>query len=260
MAEDLSWAQIENLIKSMFSSDYGGISYKTQSFYGNDAVCLFKYFVTKEDPQAIFAVLLLCSDLLCFIIISVSYGAIVIKSKTSAKQVAIDKAAKKINSNANSKLKKIQRVTFWIIFTDFACLVPFIVACSFHYLGILDATPLYSFFSILALPINSVINPLIYNATVRQYSYSTYCKVRKGLNELLSLTQFVKTKVGDSPVIIVQQEIELREIAPTLEQPRQASNPYEEIQKEQIVVKLKVDAHNSFPQETPLPQPRLSQS
>ena len=33
----------------------------------------------------------------------------------------------------------------------------------FHYLEILDATPWYSVFSMAILPINSVINPLLYN-------------------------------------------------------------------------------------------------
>jgi hypothetical protein len=32
-----------------------------------------------------------------------------------------------------------------------------------HYLEVVDATPWYSVFSMIILPINSVINPLLYN-------------------------------------------------------------------------------------------------
>ena len=39
----LSWSQINALIASMFSKDYGGIRKETLSFYGNDPVCVFKY-------------------------------------------------------------------------------------------------------------------------------------------------------------------------------------------------------------------------
>ena len=49
-----------------------------------------------------------------------------------------------------------------IITTDFLCWVPFIAICILHSAEVVDATPWYSLFSIIILPINSVINPLIY--------------------------------------------------------------------------------------------------
>ena len=55
-----------------------------------------------------------------------------------------------------------QRISI-IITTDFPCWVPFIGICMVHYLEILDATPWYSIFSMVILPINSVINPILYN-------------------------------------------------------------------------------------------------
>ena len=56
-----------------------------------------------------------------------------------------------------------------IITTDFLCWMPFILICVLHYLELLDATPWYSIFSMVILPINSVINPLLYNDIIVKY-------------------------------------------------------------------------------------------
>ena len=162
--EDLTWAQIKVLVNATFSNDYGGISRYKLSFYGNAPVCLFKYYVKINDPQQGFVFAIICLNFACFITIAVCYGTIVTK---------VNKSANSLNGLANNKNKmenptkkanaKLQRVTQWIIFTDFACWVPFIITCCLHYVDIIDATPWYSIFSILVLPINSVINLLIYN-------------------------------------------------------------------------------------------------
>ena len=57
-----------------------------------------------------------------------------------------------------------QKITF-IILTDFICWVPFIVVCALHYLEVIDAGDWYAFFSIIVLPINSIINPFLYDDT-----------------------------------------------------------------------------------------------
>ena len=48
-----TWNRINSLIDEMFTSDYenGELDWKKIHFYGNDGVCLFKYFVDKSDPQ-----------------------------------------------------------------------------------------------------------------------------------------------------------------------------------------------------------------
>ena len=55
-----------------------------------------------------------------------------------------------------------RRITI-IISTDFCCWVPFIIICALHLLEVLDATPWYSIFSMIILPINSIINPFLYD-------------------------------------------------------------------------------------------------
>lgn len=158
---DLKWSQIRELVKDMFSNDYGGIHGKPLNFFGNDGVCVFKFFVSKEDPQRNFVLAALGFILMCFIIIAVSYGTIATMSRKSEKELA------GINSNANDAIRKnndrLQRLTQGIIFTDFVCWIPFLITCGLHLLEIVDATPWYPVFTIIFMPINSVINPLIYD-------------------------------------------------------------------------------------------------
>ena len=62
-----------------------------------------------------------------------------------------------------SKSSALNRKITLMVLTDFLCWVPFIVVCTLHYFEVLDATKWYSLFSIVILPLNSVINPLLYD-------------------------------------------------------------------------------------------------
>ena len=101
-------------------------------------------------------------NFICFVVISVSYIIIGILSTKSSNKVTSrrhDEQALKRNRRMN------QRISL-IITTDFLCWVPFIIICILHYVEIFDATPWYSVLSMVILPINSVINPLIYNEII----------------------------------------------------------------------------------------------
>ena len=63
----------------------------------------------------------------------------------------------------NRKMNK--RITI-IIATDFFCWVPFIIISAVHSLEIVDTTSWYSLLSLVILPINSVINPFLYDDTI----------------------------------------------------------------------------------------------
>ena len=67
------------------------------------------------------------------------------------------------NQQITKRNRRMNQKIAIIIITDFMCWVPFIVICILHSLEVLDATPWYSIFSIVILPINSVINPLLYD-------------------------------------------------------------------------------------------------
>ena len=67
---------------------------------------------------------------------------------------------------AETKKNILQRRISFMIGTDFLCWVPFVTVCCLHTLAVVDATPWYGLFSIIFLPVNSVINPLVYDDTL----------------------------------------------------------------------------------------------
>ena len=87
----------------------------------------------------------------------------------------------------------MQRNISFIIATDFFCWVPFVIVCSLHTLEVLDATPWYAFFSIIILPINSIINPLLYDATITDFLTKHYKKLTKAMQPPLST---IKSSLG----------------------------------------------------------------
>ena len=180
----LSWKEIREHVDTMFTDDFGAISRKTVHFYGNDGVCLFKYFVRSDDPtrskemgatnsqENLIVWLMLLINFLCFVAIAVCYGVInnhTLKSLAKSGQVKDEKAVQK-----NQKVQN--RVTLMII-TDFLCWVPFIVICALHNRQAIDATNWYVYFAMIVLPINSVINPLLYDTTVTGFFVTSFRRV-----------------------------------------------------------------------------------
>ena len=159
----LRWNNVIEMVEGMFSHDLGYDDYtrelKKVDFYGNDGVCLFKYFVQNDDPQRLFVWIILAINFISFLFISVSYLIIGKISHISSKRVAHAGT----NQEVFRRNRKMNEKIAIIIATDFLCWVPFIVVCVLHSLEVLDATPWYSLFSMIILPINSVINPLLYD-------------------------------------------------------------------------------------------------
>ena len=162
----LKWDTLIKMAKDMFSHDldYEDLTEKVNKvdFYGNGGVCLFKYFVQNDDPQRTFVWSILSLNFICFVFISISYLVIGILTRRSSKSLASSQNKQQITERNN----KMNRRIAIIITTDFLCWVPFIAVCVLHSLEVLDATPWYSLFSMVILPINSVINPLLYDDVV----------------------------------------------------------------------------------------------
>ncbi|KAL5247791.1 hypothetical protein ACHWQZ_G019622 [Mnemiopsis leidyi] len=158
----LSWDQTDAIVAEMFSHDFEYEDYTTSrrkvGFYGNDGVCLFKYFIQEKDPQQAFVWIVLVFNFLCFLVISACYIIIGTLSVKSSRTVSSNG-----NNHALQRARRMNRKISIIIATDFLCWIPFIVTCMLHYFAVLDATSWYSFFSVIILPINSVINPLLYS-------------------------------------------------------------------------------------------------
>ena len=160
---NLSWSTVRRLVRNMFSQSYGGVQGVRLHFYGNDGVCLFKYFVTPDDPQAFYSLALLLINFISFLIITSSYAIIYLKSVSPSRRIS--KTSTK-SSKSRKRESALQRKLALIIITDFFCWIPFVIISGLHYMYAVDATPWYATFSILILPINSVINPLLYNTFI----------------------------------------------------------------------------------------------
>ena len=200
----MSWKIITEMVSEMFSHDFQypdhTNSFSKVDFYGNDGVCLFKYFVKNQDPQRMFVWTILTLNFACFIFITISYLVIGFISQRSSKSLT-QSGANKVITQRN---RKMNRKISIIIFTDFLCWIPFIVISALHSIEVLDATPWYSIFSIILLPINSVINPLIYDNTFTSKMSSSVKRLGKIISNLrvvnnrmngIKLTQFKNINV-----------------------------------------------------------------
>ena len=154
----MSWSTIRKFLGEMFSTDHGGVEGKGTGFYGNSGVCLFKYFVTDKDPQRVYSLSVLCLNFCCFVIITVSYGIVLVVSRSSSAACH----AAQMNS-------ALQRKISIIILSDACCWIPFIAIGILHFFRAIDASPYYDFCSIIILPVNSLINPIIYNSDFKDW-------------------------------------------------------------------------------------------
>ena len=158
-----SWKKINSLIDGMFSQQYDGIGRRTVHFYGNDGVCLFKYFVSRDDPQKMYVWASLLLNLLCFSIMFTCYTIVIFSSKRSRRNSSVMKKQNEAQNKLSRDKDETQQYVALIILTDFVCWIPFITVCIMHFFDFIDGTALYPISSIVILPINSVINPILYN-------------------------------------------------------------------------------------------------
>ena len=124
--------------------------------------------MTEIDPQRYFSLTILLTNFTCFLVICFSY-------------IIIGKEANSGTSNVRARKQKrnLQIKIGLIILTDFLCWIPFIVVCFLHYSGLIDATSWYTNFSIIILPINSIINPLLYNSIFQEFTEDLCKRVSK---------------------------------------------------------------------------------
>ena len=179
VVSNLSWSSIRSLIYDMFTKIHG-VSHKILGFYGNDPVCLFKFFVSQDEPQSAYSWSLLAINFVCFGVISISYLIVFVITSTSFLSRSQGVTGDLVRSRNNRLQKKISI----IILTDFLCWVPFVIICFLHTIGQIDASPWYALLSILILPINSVINPLLYDDTVGRITGRVFSWIRMGVEAL----------------------------------------------------------------------------
>lgn len=203
----LSWKEIETLFGLMFTRNYAKITPRKIHFYGNEGVCLFKYFVKKQDPQIIFVWSNLTINFACFVVICVCYVIIATQTRNQRRRIKCSKNIKDANAKKvvmETNRNRLQVCITAIIVTDLVCWIPFIFACILHSLEVLDATFLYSFCSIIVLPINSVVNPILYHDYFRNWICETNQRLRLRLNELTSTFTMQKS---ENPRINVEMSV-----------------------------------------------------
>ena len=184
IALNMTWREIGEKVDDMFTQDYGKLERKAVHFYGNDGVCLFKYFVrtddarrsrqtagTEEDSIELrgdpIVWVMLGINLICFILITVTYTVINLKTQWSSKTSG--SCQNPVIQKQNRELQN--RVTV-LIATDFFCWVPLIIVSGLHNLKVIDATFWYVPFAMVLFPLNSVVNPLIYDNYLRGFIFA----------------------------------------------------------------------------------------
>ena len=95
--------------------------------------------------------------------------------------------------------RAMERRIMVIIGTDFLCWVPFIFLSGLHNLGAIDASSWYNSFAMTVLPLNSVINPLIYDKAIGEFimrnffRFITFIRSRI-LSTVLEVTELFRTR------------------------------------------------------------------
>lgn len=181
-----SWRQVRKFMaEEVFSEDLVEVKGKSLKFYGNDGVCLFKYFVSPDDPQRIFSLTILSLNLVCFTIISATYISVIMTAQGSSNKTSTVKDSRSTQLQTKITLMVASNVLSW---------VPFGVICLLHTLDKIDATRYYKVSSIILLPVNSCVNPIIYS------------------NILVDLFNWLKSKVrGENglSVMEIKEQIEI---------------------------------------------------
>eukprot|EP00116_Pleurobrachia_bachei_P008045 sb/3468307/ len=77
-SEVMRWDKITSLVRGMYTTDYGNLEGLNNlvGFYGNEGVCVFKYFVLPDDPQFFFVLAFKVLNISCLVMICFCYVVI----------------------------------------------------------------------------------------------------------------------------------------------------------------------------------------
>ena len=164
--------------------------------------------------------------------ISICYGTIIQKSKSLDGTVE-QRNQGNIRTQENRE-KKSQRSIAMVISTDFVCWVPFIIVCGLHSLELINATPTYSIFSLLVLPINAVINPLLYSDFFGKHITIRIAWLNGKFQTMYS--GFVRRNVMTDLAVNRAEEIELNIIANRIPQQLTSQSPPKQLMIPRIVI------------------------
>ena len=185
ITDHMSWKDIGEKVDGMFSQNYGYLDRKPVHFYGNDGVCLFKYFIRTDDARrsrrspgsgvemndpVVWTMLIV--NLICFIIMTYCYIRIIRNTRQSTQTSGQCDNPQRLKEN-----RAMEKRIMVIIGTDFLCWVPFIFISGLHNLGAINASSWYTSFAMTVLPLNSVINPLIYDKAIGEFIIRNFSRL-----------------------------------------------------------------------------------
>ena len=211
LEDSSSWKSYERALKSLYlvgpqsantTQSYLG---KRVGFYGNQGVCLFKYFVTLYDPQMGYSLSVIVLSGFCFVLITCCYVIILSHATSSSKSSGSTDVQK-------TSMNRLQRKITLIILTDFLTWIPFIMISILHLAEVFDATTWYEFCSILLIPINSVINPIIYNGDQVIATIKTFITRRMKVTNEIQIEMIsspkdpIRTAMANKTVSIVNEK------------------------------------------------------
>ena len=161
--QTLKWATIDRLTKAMLFTDFGNIESNVSrvQFYGYSKLCTFKHLVSFNDPHKSSTITLHVINIVSFLIIFITY------TYANIKILKCTWANLGRQDNSDIKEKKLNRKLTIITVTNFLCWAPFEIMCLLHYLEVIDATRYHYYLTLVVLPINSVINPLIHSKVLK---------------------------------------------------------------------------------------------
>ena len=220
ISSDISWKEIGEKVNGMFGQDHENLVGKPVHFYGNDGVCLFKYFVRTDDARrsrqspgsgvemndpVVWTMLIM--NLICFIIMTYCYIRIIRNTRQSTQTSGQCDNPQRLKEN-----KAMEKRIMVIIGTDFMCWVPFIFVSGLHNLGVINASSWYTSFAMTVLPLNSVINPLIYDKTIGEFIIRHFSRLIAIIKPRIStavvaITGLFRTRSNIDEPEIIQMEI-----------------------------------------------------
>ena len=132
-----------------------GIEIKmTFGFYSSSSVCLPDFY-SKSKVASMFSLCMLSFNF--FLIICISIGYILIFQKIKSTKV------NKCSNKRSQREKTLMKRTILIIATDIGCWLPIIVFSYASFFGYQIPDIIHPLSSIVLLPINSLLNPIIYS-------------------------------------------------------------------------------------------------
>ena len=155
--EKSDWASVKAFLEVHFPkySPRGEFGY-----YGETSVCMPRFYVRYGGTAWEYTFAIITINFISFICIAVSYLQIFMITRKSKRKISASIRQRNIKKQEKKMLQRISR----IIFTDFACWIP-ICLMAYMQTGGVDINKIaYQISAVFLLPINSLLNPVLYSA------------------------------------------------------------------------------------------------